>query len=222
MRRPKAISTVLFLFSILFLAGCAGMAKVAVRPAMQENLSIPAGKIEGNTFTGIRYPFRISAPSGWTMSMEFPTFLKEWGYEPPGPGEKEQTELYLFNPKTQSSVQIDVTPADPYTVFTQEGLEKLVGLGAASLKGELKEEYGQEIPLEIGPTEALALKGVPFAAKKHVTYVAKGIKREQGWIYAFSEPYQIFILYQLLDRNGMSDRQALETILRSFEFGPAR
>lgn len=220
MRTCKGIFVILF--CLTWLVGCAGVARVAVRPAMEENLKILAGKIEGNTFTGIRYPFRVSAPAGWKMSTEFPSFLKEWGYEPPRPGEKEQTELYLFNPETQSSVQIDVTPADPYTVFTQEGLEKLVGLGAGSLRGELKEEYGQEIPLEIGPTEALSLKGVPFAAKKHVTYVAKGIRREQGWIYAFSEPYQIFILYQLLDRNGMSDRQALELIFRSFEFGPAR
>jgi hypothetical protein len=45
------------------------------------------------------------------------------------------------------------------------------------------------------------------------------VNREQGWIYAFSEPYQIFILYMMLDKDGtgMEDRQDMKTILDSFE-----
>jgi hypothetical protein len=61
------------------------------------------------------------------------------------------------------------------------------------------------------------LKGAPFAAKKYATYTLKGVKREQGWIYAFSEPYQIFILYMILEKEGTNDRQDLQKILDSFE-----
>jgi hypothetical protein len=45
----------------------------------------------------------------------------------------------------------------------------------------------------------------------------KGLKREQGWIYGFTEPYQIFILYMILEREGTSDREDLKKMLDSFE-----
>jgi hypothetical protein len=61
------------------------------------------------------------------------------------------------------------------------------------------------------------LKGVQYAAKKYATYTVKGIKREQGWIYAFNEPYQIFILYQVIEKGGVDDRQDMKKILDSFE-----
>jgi hypothetical protein len=51
-----------------------------------------------------------------------------------------------------------------------------------------------------------------------VTYTLKGLKREQGWIYGFTEPYQIFILYMILEKEGANDRQDLKKILDSFEF----
>jgi hypothetical protein len=35
-----------------------------------------------------------------------------------------------------------------------------------------------------------------------VTYIYKGVKREQGWIYGFTEPYQIFILYSIFEKEG--------------------
>ena len=70
---------------------------------------------------------------------------------------------------------------------------------------------------EIGPTEPISLKGVQFAAKKYATYTAKGLKREQGWIYGFTEPYQIFIIYTIFEKEGASDRQDLKKILDSFE-----
>ena len=144
------------------------------------------------------------------MSTEFPDFLKDLGYDKPDPRDKEQTELYLFNPKTQSSVQIDFTDADRYTSFSQESIERSVSAaGTDSFMDELQEEYGKEINPEIGPTEPVSLKGVQYAAKKYATYTVKGVKREQGWIYAFTEPYQIFILYMILDKDGEGDRQAL-------------
>ena len=205
--------------ALALLSGCAGITRVPVREAMEENHKVPAGTIEGNQFTGIRYPFKVSIPSNWKMSTEFPSFLVEFGYDKPDPHDKEQTELYIFNPQTQSSIQIDLTPADRYTVFSQPGIEKDTNLGTESLTSEWKKEYGEGFKIEVGPTEPISLKGVQYAAKKYVTYVVDGVNREQGWIYAFSEPYQIFILYMMLDKDGMGmkDRQDMKTILDSFE-----
>jgi hypothetical protein len=45
----------------------------------------------------------------------------------------------------------------------------------------------------------------------------KGVRREQGWVYAFTEPYQIFILYMILDKDAPGDRQAIKQIIDSFE-----
>ncbi len=205
--------------ALVLLTGCAGISRVPVREAMEENLKLPAGTIEGNQFTGIRYPFKVSIPPNWKMSTEFPSFLEAFGYDKPAPQDKEQTELYIFNPQTQSSIQIDLTPADRYTVFSQTGIEKLTNLGTESLRSELKSEYGAGFKVEVGPTEPISLKGVQYAAKKYVTYTVNGVNREQGWVYAFSEPYQIFILYMMLDKDGMGmkDRQDMKTILDSFE-----
>ena len=56
-----------------------------------------------------------------------------------------------------------------------------------------------------------------FAAKKFGTYTLKGSKQEQGWVYAFAEPYQIFILYMVLGNEAANDRQDIAKILDSFE-----
>jgi hypothetical protein len=205
------------LVALMVLVGCAQVPMV--RPPMEENHKIPVGKIEGNEFTGIRYPFTVSVPSNWKMSMEFPAMLEEYGYEKPDPRDKEQNELYLFNPQTKSSIQIDLTPADPYTRFSQEGIEKLTTMATGSLQGELEKDHGKGFRVEVGPTEPIKLKGVQYAARKYVTYPLKGSKLEQGWIYAFSEPYQIFILYMIVDKDGTgtNDRQDMKAILDSFE-----
>jgi hypothetical protein len=199
----------------LLLAGC--VAGLPVREGLKENLKVPAGNIEGNQFTGVRYPFRVSVPPGWKMATEFPDFLQSLGYDKPSPYDREQTELYIFNPSTQSSVQIDFTPADRYTVFSQGMIERLTGMGASSFKEELEQEFGKGIEAEVSPVERVSLKGVQSAAKRYATYTVKGVKREQGWIYAFSEPYQIFILYMLLEKEGSNDRQDLKSIVDSFE-----
>jgi hypothetical protein len=49
----------------------------------------------------------------------------------------------------------------------------------------------------------------------------KGQVREQGWLYAFAEPYQIFILYMIMEKEGSNDRAAFKAILDSFEYIPA-
>jgi hypothetical protein len=199
------------IFLIVLITGCAG---APVRPLLNEDIHVPSGTIEGNQFIGIRYPFSVSAPPNWRMTTEFPDFLEDLGYDKPSPTDKEQTELYIFNPLTQSNLQIDFTPAYPDYVASQKGIEALVDMGASSLRGEWEKEG---VRVEAGPTEAVTLKGVQYAAKKYVTYTLKGVKREQGWIYGFSEPYQIFILYMILEKEGANDREDMKKILDSFE-----
>jgi hypothetical protein len=200
----------------LLLVGCAG---IPVREAVKVDLNVPVGRIEGNQFTGVRFPFTVSALPGWKVTTEIPNFMEELGYEKPG---LEESEVFIFNPSTQSNIQFDLTPAGRYSKFSQESIEWLTTVATGSFKQELEEEYGKDVQAEIGPTEPISLKGVQFAAKKFATYTIKGVKREQGWIYGFTEPYQIFILYMILEKGGANDRQDLKRILDSFEFMPKK
>jgi hypothetical protein len=214
-RWKREMKKILFiLLALMLLTGCAG---VPVREALKENTGIPAGKIEGNQFMGVRYPFKVSAPSHWKITVEFPDFLEEMGYDRPSAMDREQTELYIYNPETKSSIQFDFTPAGRYSVFSQEGIERLTTIATGSFKEEFEEEHGKDVQADIGPTTPYPLKGVQYAAKKYSTYTVKGVKREQGWIYGFNEPYQIFILYQVIEKAGVDDRQDIKKILDSFE-----
>jgi hypothetical protein len=195
----------------MILVGCAGL-------SVHDDLKIPAGEIEGDQFTGIRYPFKVSVPPQWKMATEFPDFLKGLGYEEPGRFDKEVTELYIFNPSTESSIQIDMTPANRGARFSQEKIEAITTAAMGSFKEELEKDYGKDIKAEIAPTTPFTLRGVPFAAKKYATYTLQGVRREQGWIYGFTEPYQMFILYMILEKEGSNDRQDMTKILDSFEF----
>jgi hypothetical protein len=205
---------VIFLF-VVFLAGCA--TTPPVRPALKEDLKVPAGKIEGNQFTGIRYLFNVSAPSHWKMTLEFPSFMESLGYDKPSPMDREQTELYAYNPDTKSNIQFDFTPAGRYATFNQAKIDWLTTAATDSLKSEVEKDYGKDMKVEVGSTEPISLKGVQFAARKYAIYAVKGLKREQGWIYGFTEPYQIFILYTIFDKEGTNDREDLKKILDSFE-----
>ncbi len=201
----------LIILIIFVLSGCAG---IPVREPVKEDLSLPVGKIEGNHFRGIRFPFNVSAPSGWKIATEYPPFMVELGYEKEG---LEESEVFIFNPSTQSNLQIDLTPAGKYSTFSQEKMEGLVTVATGGFKQELEAEHGKGIEVTVGPTEPITLKGVQFAAKKYATYTVKGVRREQGWIYGFAEPYQLFILYMILDKEGSKDREDLNKILESFE-----
>jgi hypothetical protein len=44
------------------------------------------------------------------------------------------------------------------------------------------------------------------------------VKTEHGWIYAFAEPYQIFIIYMVLEKEGKNDHQDMKAIIDSFEY----
>jgi len=196
---------------LVLLAGCAG---VPVRDEVKVDLSLPVGKIDGNQFTGIRYSFNVSTPPGWKISTEIPNFMQELGYEKPG---LEESEVFIFNPVTQSNIQIDFTSASRYSTFSQEKIEWLTTAATGSFKEELEQDYGKDVKVAIARTEPISLKGVQFAAKKYAAYTLKGVKREQGWIYGFTEPYQIFILYMVLEKEGVNDRQDLKKILDSLE-----
>ena len=210
----KKILMVIILFGIL--SGCAG---IPVRPAMKEDIAAPAGKVEGNHFTGIRYTFNVTVPSNWKLTTEFPDFLEELGYDKPFSTDKEQTELYAYNPETKSNINFDFTPAGRYARFNQKNIEILTNSATQSMVAELEKEFGKNaIKPEFSPTEPISLKGVQYAAKKYAIYTVRGQKREQGWIYGFTEPYQIFIIYSLFERPGIDDRQDLKKIIDSFEF----
>jgi hypothetical protein len=205
---------------LVFLFGCAG---IPVRPALQEDISVSPGKIEGNQFTGIRYSFNVSVPPHWKLTTEFPDFLEQMGYDRPFPTDKEQTELYAYNPETKSYIDFDFTPTGRYARFNQKNIEWLTASATESFKTELDKAHGKGVVKpELSPTEAFSLKGVQYAAKRCATYTFKGLKREQGWIYGFTEPYQIFILYSLLEKEGTNDRQDLKKILDSFEYIPKK
>jgi hypothetical protein len=216
MEMKKGTWAALVILAFFFLNGCAGMSPV--RDEFKVDYKIPLGKIEGNKFTGIRYPYNVSAPSGWVIATRFPDFMLEQGYYKEG---LQTSQLFIYNPTTKSNLQFDFETADRYTVFSQPMIQSLASSVGEETVSDTKAEPGAK-DVVLGPTEPFALKGVPYAAKKYVTYSAKGEKREQGWIYAFAEPYQIFILYSLIDKEGVNDRPALKEILDSFEYFPKK
>ena len=204
-----AIAILLF---FLFSAGCAG---IPVRDEVKPDLKAPVGKIEGSQFTGIRYPFKVSAPANWQVSTKYPEFMLKLGYDKEG---LDESEVFVFNPVTQSHVQIDFSPAGRYSTFDQRKIEWLTQAAGGSFESEFQKDYGKNVPFEISATEPYSLKGVSYAAKRYTSYTARNLKREHGWIYAFNEPYQIFIIYMAIDREGAADdRPAIKEILDSFE-----
>ena len=210
----------MMMFLLVFLFGCAW---IPARPALQEDIRAPAGKVEGNRFTGIRYTFNVSVPPHWKVTTEFPDFLEQLGYDRPFSTDKEQTELYAYNPETKSNINFDFTPTGRYARFNQKNIEQLTSSATASMQAELDKEFGKgAIKPDFYPTEPFSLKGVQYAAKKYAAYTARGMKREQGWIYGFTEPYQIFIIYSIFERPGVNDREDLKKILDSFEYIPKR
>jgi len=210
----------MMMFLLVFLFGCAW---IPARPALQEDIRAPAGKVEGNRFTGIRYTFNVSVPPHWKVTTEFPDFLEQLGYDRPFSTDKEQTELYAYNPETKSNINFDFTPTGRYARFNQKNIEQLTSSATASMQAELDKEFGKgAIKPDFYPTEPFSLKGVQYAAKKYAAYTARGMKREQGWIYGFTEPYQIFIIYSIFERAGFNDREDLKKILDSFEFIPKK
>jgi hypothetical protein len=211
-RRFPGIAAAVILF--VFLTGCAG---TPVRDAVKIDLKLPVGAVEGNQFTGVRYPFKVSAPPDWKIALEPPKFMVDLGYEKEG---LEESEVFIYNPQTRSNIQFDLTPAGRYATFNQKFIEELASGIVEDFTEELQKDYGKDLKVTIGPTEPVRLKNVTYAARKYGAYSVQGTKREQGWIYGFAEPYQMFILYMILEKEGSNDRQAIREILDSFEYIP--
>lgn len=206
----------LIFFFFVLLVGCD---KSPVREEVKIDRSVPVGKISGNQFIGVRYPFKISAPPRWKVTTEIPDFMEELGYGRDG---LKSSQLFLFNPSTHSNIQIDFQPAGRRVRFSQTMIEALTSMMTEGTISEFKQEYGKDLQVETDPTEPISLKGVQYAAKKYVAFPFQGVRREQGWIYAFTEPYQIFILYVLLEKPGANDRGDMRKIIDSFEVIPKK
>jgi hypothetical protein len=213
MQTKKTAWKWILLFCMVFSAGCA----VPVREAFKVDRSLPLGKIEGNQFIGVRFPFKVSAPPGWKITTKYPEFMVDLGYDKEG---LEESQVFIFDPDTQSNLQIDFEAADRYTVFNQSMIEGLTTAATGSLIDELEADYGKGLKPKIGPTKPIHLKGVPYAAEKYAVYTLKGVERQQGWVYAFAQPYQIFILYLVLEKEGKIHYGAIKEILDSFEYLP--
>jgi hypothetical protein len=199
------------LIILLFTAGCAGL---PVRDEVQVDLSLPVGKIEGNDFAGIRYPFKVSLPSSqWQFSVEIPDFMEELGFKRAG---LEESELFLVNPDTKSNIQIDLTPAGRTARFNQRVIQVITGTGARGLVEELRMDHGRDFRVDVGPTVPYQLTGVQYAAHKSVKYKVGETPVLHGWVYGFSEPYQIFIIYVVLEKEGYDDLKDVKKILGSF------
>ncbi len=204
----------MILLSIVLLAGCAG---IPVRDAVKVDMSAPVGNIDGSEFTGVRYPFTVSTPPEWEVTTEYPKFMLDLGFEEEG---LKESEIFIFNPATQSNLQIDFTPAGRHSRFNQKNIEAITSAAAGSFKEELEKEFGKGGRVAISSTEPYYLKGVPYAAKNFAAYYREGKKIEHGWVYAFAEPYQIFVIYMSVEREGIDDRRDIKAILDSFEFVP--
>ena len=202
----------IFLFLVGFIGGCAG---IPVRKEVKEDRSLPVGTIEGNSFQGIRFPFKISLPSpDWKFSLEIPDFMEGLGFKRPG---LEESELFLINPVTKSNIQIDFTPAGRRARFNQRMIQALTATGAGGLVEELKMEHGRDFPVEVNPVTPYSLKGVQYAAHRFVRYKLGETRVIHGWVYGFSEPYQLFIIYMVLEKEGSKDLEEVKKIMDSFE-----
>jgi hypothetical protein len=206
------VKSYLLLMIILLLAmSCA----VPVREAFKVDQSRPVGTIQGDSFVGQRFPFKIKIPTGWQAATEYPEFLVEQGYGREG---LKETPFFLFNPRTKSSMQVEFSPAGRTIRFNQEMIETLVQMSGKGFVSEVHEEHGKGTPIKLSKMVPIQLKGVPYAARMSASLSEKGEPREQGWIYAFAEPYQIFILYLITGENNKFDQEALEKALSSFEY----
>jgi len=202
----------LIVFVLIFIAGCAG---IPVRKEVKEDRSLPVGKSEGSAFEGIRFPFKVSLPSPqWKFSVEIPDFMEGLGFKKPG---LEESELFLINPVTKSNIQIDLTPAGRRARFNQRMIRGITATAYNGLVEELKMDHGRDFPIEGSSPAPYSLKGVQYATHQFVKYKVGETRTIHGWVYGFTEPYQLFIIYIVLEKEGFDDLKDIKKILDSFE-----
>ena len=83
---------------------------------------------------------------------------------------------------------------------------------------ELRKSMAKTYRSSLSKAVPIRLKGVPYAARMSAQFTVKEEWREQGWIYAFAEPYQIFIFFLITGENREADKDAMEQALSSFEY----
>ncbi len=210
-RVPGIAFGVLFVLMVISLSSCA----IPVRQAYKVDGSLRIGTVQGDFFFGERFPFKIKIPPGWQSDTKYPGFLLEQGYGREG---LKETPFFLFNPRTKSSIQIDFSPAGMTVRFSQELMENLVQMSGKDFVSEVHEEHGKKTSVQLSKITPVQLKGVPYAAGMSAQFTVQGEPREQGWIYAFAEPYQIFILYLITGENREADKEALKQTLSSFGY----
>jgi len=115
------------------------------------------------------------------------------GYEKDGLEESEvfSSTIPKLNP-TCKSILWPLTGIQPSISRILEALAKPRDRRDA---GRIERGPGARTSRRGGPTERPSLKGVHLCGQKNVTYTAKGVKREQGWIYAFADPTDLYPLY---------------------------
>jgi hypothetical protein len=210
--RKNLLLALIFSVTFLLIGGCAG---IPVRDEIRVDLSLPVGNIKGNTFEGIRFPFKVSLPSPyWKFSLEVPGFMEDLGFKKPG---LEESELFLINPATRSNIQIDLTPASRTARFNEKVIRTITATAYRGLVEELKMDHGRDFQIEGGPLTLYSLKGVQYAAHQFVKYKVGETRTIHGWVYGFAEPYQIFIIYVVLEKEGFDDLKDIMKILDSFE-----
>jgi hypothetical protein len=94
------------------------------------------------------------------------------------------------------------------------------GITATAYNGlveELKMDHGRDLRIEGGPPAPYPLKGVQYAAHQFVKYKVGETKTIHGWVYGFTEPYQLFIIYMAFEKEGFDDLKDIPKILESFE-----
>lgn len=193
-------SVLIFILILPVATACA----IPVRQVYKVDESLPLGSVRGDSFVGQRFPFKIKIPAGWKATTEYPEFLVEQGYGREG---LKETPFFLFNPQTKSSIQVDFSPAGRTSRFNQKMIEALTRSGAGGLVAELQQEHGKNLPIQLSKAVAIRLKGVPYAARMSAEFTVKDEWREQGWIYAFAEPFQIFIFYLITGKPGRRIRR---------------
>lgn len=202
-------------FMVVLFLSLVNACAIPVREAFKVDGSLPIGSIQGDSFVGQRYPFKIKIPVGWQATTQYPEFLVEQGYGLEG---LKATPLFLFNPQTKSSMQVDFSPARRTVRFNQKKIEALTRMVGTCLVDEVHQEHGKTSSVQLSKVIPMKLRGIPYAARAFAEFTVKSEPREQGWIYAFAEPYQIFILYLLAGEKRDMDKEALEQALSSFEY----
>ncbi len=134
----------------------------------------------------------------------------------------EEDQLFLIKPATKSNVQFDLVPAGRTVRFNQKLIQTLTGSAAGGLVEELKMEHGRDFPVEVSRVTPYTLKGVQYAAHRSVKYRLEETPVIHGWVYGFAEPYQIFIIYMVVEKEGANDLSDITKILDSFEMPPKR